>query len=150
MKSLLITTLLFISFGFTSSGSKPKIKQKDNLVTVEGTPYFKHEMTRAVFGYNISSPDGEQLFFLRQEKYNDPTKATKSNSTTTVYYYSLIREGGTEVLCELRSAGGKYLAKLLMEYTVLDTNGKIIEANFQKMVTHAGMTFSANRPVIIR
>lgn len=150
MKTLLITLLLFVAFGFTNAhlAAKPKIKKKDGVVTVDGAPYFQYEYKRAVGGMDITSLSGDKLFFLRMDEYYDPAKISKSNTTGKVSYASLIREGGTEVICELDSASPKYLAMLLLEYAALDESGKIVEANFQKMVTHVGMTYSAGRPVL--
>jgi hypothetical protein len=146
VKTLLLFLLLSVSFGFTNSSAKPKIKAKDGIVTVDGAPYLKYEYKRVVGGYDFMNLNGDKLFFLRGEDYYDPARISKSNTTGKVSYASLIREGGTEVLCELDTPNPKYVAWLLYDYAVLDDKGNIVEANFQKMATQVGMTYSAGRP----
>jgi len=151
MKTIVLSALLLVAFGFTNASvAKPKVKRKDGVVTVDGEPYLKYDYKQMAQGYDIMNLNGERLFFLRGESYNDPTKISSSNSTGRVSYASLIREGQTEVICEPGSPDPKYMAMLLMEYEALDQNGNIVEANFQRMVTQVGMTYSAKRPTVVR
>jgi hypothetical protein len=59
-----------------------------------------------------------------------------------------IPEGATEVLCEIDGMSLKWIARLFLEYNVLDEKGALIEANLQRMAVHMGKAFSA-KPTII-
>lgn len=147
MKTFILAALLLVTFGFTTDKGGPKITKKDHLVLVDGVPYFLFERTTLVFGVSIAKPNGEKLFFLRQEEYYDNARISNSNPNGKQTYYSLIREGSDEVSCEFNGVSAKYLAKILLEYKVLDADGNIIEENFNKMTVHVGMQQSKNRPV---
>lgn len=149
LKTLLITSLLLVVFGFTNSDPKPKIKTKDNIVSVDGVPYFYAKYNRLIGGIDIAKVDGTKLLFLRRQNYTDPSLVNKNNPTGKSSFYSMIREGQTEVLCELSYASNKYLAKLFLEYTILDENGNINDANLLKLAGQIGKTFSSKNVIII-
>lgn len=150
MKALLFTCVLFLTFGFTTAGGGPKIKKKDDVVTVDGEPYFRHEWNKLVGCWEIKNIDGTKLMILRKESYYDPSAVSKSNPSGNRIYYSLILEGQTEVSCEPGSGTAKYLAKLFMEYTILDENGNVIPANLDKMAVAIGKTYSPKAAIIVR
>jgi hypothetical protein len=147
MKTVFLTALLFIAFGFSKGDPKPKIKTSDHIVSVDGVPYFKSTNNRTIGGVDIAKVDGTKLLFLRRESFFDPTLLSKSNTTGTHYFYSMIREGQTDVLCELSNGqvGNKSLARLFLEYNVIRENGDIDDENLKKMAGLIGMTHSVKR-----
>lgn len=150
MKTLIITSLLLVLFGFTNGDPKPKIKTKDNIVTVDGVPYFHCKYNRLVLGYDIAKLDGTKLLFLRRQEYYNPSMVSKNNPSGKSFFYSMIRDGQTDVLCELSYASGKYVAKLFLEYSILDENGAINEANLQRMAAQVGKTYSSRYTIILQ
>jgi len=145
MKFTLLTALLFLSFAFTTGEPKAKLKAKDGVVTVDGAPYVQYEQKKTVRGTQFKDRNGNNLFFVRDEYYDDPVQISKSNPHGRVYYASLIREGSQDVACEVPSSYPKHLARMLLEYEVLDASGNLVEANFQKMVVQVGKTYSVKR-----
>lgn len=151
MRILLLPFLFLAMTAMTFKGDKPKITKDDNTIFVDGAAYFKYKWNMKYnYGMSIDKVNGEKLFFLRREEYVDPATMSKSNPDGKVHYYSLIREGESEVSCEIKSFTAKSLARMLLDYGVLDENGDIREESFHRMCAQAGKIYSQNKPVNIR
>lgn len=147
MRTTLFSLLLLALVSAFTIGDDHKIKKKDNLILVDGTPYFRFDRS-AIGGISIEKVEGGKLLFLRVGKYYDPTPNSKGVPTGDRYFYSIIPEGATEVLCEIDGMSVKWIARVLLEYNVLDEKGAIIEANLQRMAVHVGKPYSAKSTII--
>ncbi len=149
MKTLLLPILFLALASFNVKGDDPKITKDDNTIFVDGKAYFKFKWEKGTNSMIVDKVNGEKLFYLRREEYTDQSQITSGNPKGIVLYYSLIREGSSEVSCEIKAITAKYLAKILLEYDILDENGNVKEENFKRMSNNFGKTISQNRPVNI-
>ena len=131
---------------FSISSFSQKVKIKDEIATVDGTPTLK-VVTASAFDNTITisglSSTQDEIFATYLD-YEDPNKVSASNPEGKVRWIELnfLTSG---VKCEISSQGKKGLVKFIVN-NKLYVDGVLNEDNVNVVVQKYGMRFSENRP----
>ena len=110
-------TAMLLGCFFTMTLFAQTIKIKDNIATVNGTPYCIIEKSGTlVSNYSIKSLDGNELIYIKTEVLNLPSKEVKTYHVVTV----LETEETFEM--EVRFGMAKFLAKEFYNNEVIQEN----------------------------
>lgn len=145
MKTLILT--LFLSILFFSNqaiAQKSKVKIKNGIATVDGSPYLKLKKISNVEISLFSLKSNEEEVAVSWLNYPDPAKVSSSNPEGLVrwveFYFPAL-----DLRCEVNSTTKKGLVKLFILHEIY-VDGDLNEENVQKLVKRYGMRFSENRP----
>lgn len=145
MKTLLVTLLLgsvFISN--VAYAQKAKVKIKDGIAKVDGSPYLKWKKINNIEASLSGLTSEEEEIVATWRSYIDPNQVSQSNPKGTVGWIELYFPE-LDLRCEVDNATRKQLVKLLIQHNIYE-NDKLNEENVQKLVNRYGMRISANRP----
>ena len=137
-------TILTFALMCLSVSLAQKVKIKDNIANVDGTPYLKWEKVSSVEASIMSLNSTEEEIFASWLNYSDPTQVSNANPEGKVRWIELYFPT-LDLRCEIKSTSRKELVKLLIQNTIY-VDGALSEENTQKLVKKYGMRFSDNRP----
>ena len=132
-------------FTFSISGFSQKIKIKDDIATVDGTPFlhFNYSMSENSITISGIESDHDEIYATYLD-YNDPKQATSSNPNGTVRWIEL-NFLTLDLKCEVDSQSKKMLVKLIIKHKLYE-GGALNVANVNTLISKFGMRFTENRP----
>lgn len=144
MKHLLLFVLLIsTTVAFSQSKKKVKIKvdRKNDMVTVDGQPYFKY--VNKTGGLEVLNMNDEEIAYFDITCYQDYKAVSESNPKGNVCYKT-IHFNGIDDPTEIPSYGPKGIAKIFLDHGIY-IDGKLdIEATL-KYIKRNGMKHSAEQ-----
>jgi hypothetical protein len=138
-KLLIIIALLT----FSISGFSQKVKIKDDITTVDGTPFLKVVTSLLDNTITISALNATQNeIFATYIDYNDPNKVTSSNPNGTVHWIEL-NFLTLDLKCEVDSQTKKILVKFIIKHK-LYIDGFLNPDNVATLISKFGMRYTEN------
>ena len=145
MKTLLLSLLLSTLFiSNQANAQKMKVKIKDGIATVDGTPYLNWKKINSVEASIYSLKLNEEEIAAIWLNYPDPARVSEANPKGSVRWVELYFPT-LDLRCEVRSSSRKEIVKLLIQHEIY-VDGDLNEENVEKLVKRQGMRFSENRP----
>lgn len=142
MKTILLTLLTFFVF---SIGFSQKIKIKNDIVSIDGTPAFKMELRVLNEMMILSDLDGKKLAIFQMEAYNDSKYISQGNPNGRVTYYSATFYDENMSKCEFDAPGlRKAVARYINDFGLIKDN-QLDEAAVAQFVKIHGTKFSDER-----
>lgn len=143
MKPILLT-ILFSSLFISNQVAAQKIKFKDGIVTVDGTPYLKWKDLNSVEASLSSLQSDEEEIAASWLNYPDPARVSDANPQGLVRWIELYFPS-MDLRCEILGGSRKELIDALLDHSIY-VNGVLNAENVQKLVKRYGMRVSENRP----
>ncbi|RYM35932.1 hypothetical protein ERX46_02760 [Brumimicrobium glaciale] len=143
MKIILIFSILFLSFA--SFSQKQKVKVKNDIVTLDGSPLFKIVSSNYPDGYTFYSLDDDKLAVFNSQFYNDPKQVTAGSPEGRVGYFEITFFNEDLDKCEIRIVGFK---KQLAQHIIsagLIVDGELDETAVKQFCVINGSKFSEDR-----
>lgn len=145
MKTTLFTILLSILFiSNQACAQKAKIKIKDGIASVDGSPYLKWKKISSIEASLSSLKVEDEEIAASWLNYPDPARVSDSNPKGLVRWIELYFPT-LDLRCEVSSDTRKGLINLLIHHKIY-VDGDLNEENVKKLVKRYGMRFSENRP----
>jgi hypothetical protein len=122
-----------------------KVTVKDDIVSVDGTPFFSLVSVKYPDGYTLYNLNKEKLAVFNSQFYTDSKQITPGNPQGRIGYFDITFLNPDMDKCEIRIVGfKKQLAQLIISEGLVK-DGKLDETAVKQFCRINGMKFSEDR-----